>query len=246
MARPWLTIDRVNTGDGVLELRQRGERDFLILINNRVLMNSSANRSEIALGQTVSKIIAAGDQPRVLVGGLGMGLTLRAALDCLPDTAAVIVAELNPVVVMWCEGPLSGLTGNCAGDPRVRCVIEDVAAVIAKAAGPGAGRFDAIIIDLYEGPHAKTDARDDPFYGSNALQRTFAALKAGGVFAVWGEAPDSGFEKRLKSAGFSVERQRPGLGGLRHVVYVAQKTKDFNREGAKVILENTKSEPRTV
>lgn len=222
MAQPWQTIEKVDTPDGVLELRQRGERDFLILINNRVLMNSSANRSELALGELACKAVAARPRPRVLFGGLGMGLTLRATLDSLPKTAQVFVAELNPVVVKWCRDHLAELTGNAVDDPRVLVRIDDVSAVIKKAAQAGAERFDAIILDLYEGPHARTDAVNDPFYGSRALKMTAAALLSGGVFAVWGENPDAAFEKRLAAAGFTVHTQRPGRGGLRHVVYVAQ------------------------
>ena len=108
-------------------------------------------------------------------------------------------------------------------DPRVTVVIDDVSAVIARAAQPGAEQFDAIIIDLYEGPGASSNALHDPFYGSRALKTTAAALSSGGVFAVWGENPDASFEKRLAVAGFIVDRERPGRGGLRHVVYVAQK-----------------------
>ena len=223
MAQPWITIEKADTPDGVLELRKRGERDFLILINNRVLMNSSANRSEVELGRLASEAVARGLQPRVLVGGLGMGLTLRAALDALPETATIVVAELNPVIEKWCQGPLAGLTGSAVQDPRVKLVVKDVAAVIADAAERQKDQFDAVIIDLYEGPGSKTDAVHDPFYGSRALERVFRALTPGGVFAVWGEAPDSGFEKRLTSAGFSFGRERPGRGGLRHVVYVARK-----------------------
>lgn len=222
MAQPWHTIETTATTDGVLELRRRGERDFLILINGRVLMNSSASQSEIALGRLACEAAAARLRPRILIGGLGMGLTLRAALDALPPAAQVVVAELNTVVVKWCRGPLAVLTRGALDDPRVTVVIEDVAAMVAQAAQAGAQRFDAIIIDLYEGPHAATDAQDDPFYGSRALTTTRAALSPGGVFAVWGESPDKAFEKRLAAAGFSVNMQRPGRGGLRHVVYVAQ------------------------
>lgn len=225
MAQPWQTIDRVDTADGVLELRRRGERDFLITINGRVLMNSSANRSEIALGESSCRAVALRQRPRVLIGGLGMGLTLRAALDSLPPTAQIVVAELNPVVVQWCRGPLAELTGSAADDRRVTVVIDDVSSVIVRAAQPGAERFDAVIIDLYEGPHAATDAKDDPFYGSQALKVTASALSPGGVFAVWGENSDVAFEKRLTAAGFSVDRKRPGRGGLRHVVYVVQAKK---------------------
>lgn len=223
MAQPWLTIDKVDTPDGVLELRKRGGQDFLILINNRVLMNSSANRSERALGKLACRKAASRPRPRVLIGGLGMGLTLRAALGSLPETAQVTVTELNPVIVQWCRGPLAGLTKNAVDDPRVKVVIADVADLIAKSSQSPAKLFDAIIIDLYEGPGASSDAVLDPFYGSRALKMTANALAAGGVFAVWGEAPEAGFERRLSAAGFSVDRQRPGRGGLRHVVYVAQK-----------------------
>jgi spermidine synthase len=223
VAQPWQTIDKVDTGDGVLELRKRGERDFMILINNRVLMNSSANRSEIVLGELGCRKAATRPRPRVLIGGLGMGLTLKAALDSLPFTAQLVVAEWNPVVVTWCRGPLAMLTNRAVDDPRVNVMIDDVSAAIARAAQPGAEQFDAIIIDLYEGPGASCDALLDPFYGSRALETTAAALSSGGIFAVWGENPDASFEKRLTAAGFIVDRARPGRGGLRHVVYVAQK-----------------------
>jgi spermidine synthase len=223
MAQPWQTIDKVDTVDGILELRRRGAVDFLILINGRVLMNSSANRSEKTLGAQACEVMPLRAKPRVLIGGLGMGLTLRAALDALPAPAQIVVAELNPITLTWCRGPLAELTNHAVEDPRVVVVIDDVAAVIAKAASATEDKFDAIIIDLYEGPHAKTDARNDPFYGSRALEQTAAALSAGGVFAVWGENPDAGFEKRLAVAGFIVDRLRPGKGGMRHVVYVAKR-----------------------
>jgi spermidine synthase len=222
MAQPWITIDRADTPDGMLELRRRGERDFLILINNRVLMNSSANRSETELGRMAAEAVAACQRPRVLIGGLGMGLTLRAALDVLQQHAQVTVAEINPVVVAWCRGPLAALTGRAVEDPRVDVEVRDVAAVIAEASAPGAEKFDAVIIDLYEGPGAGTDPQSDPFYGSRALTQVNRALSQGGIFGVWGENPDGGFEKRLHAAGFTFERQRPGRGGLRHVVYLAK------------------------
>lgn len=224
MKIPWKCIDSISTQDGVLELRQRGERDFLIVISGRVLMNSSANRSETDLGRLACTPVAGRTGPRVLVGGLGMGLTLRAALDALPAASRVVVAELHPVVVQWCRGPLGDLNGQAVADPRVSIGIIDVADVIASAAADRTPRFDAIVIDLYEGPGSGTDGIADPFYGSRALLRTAAALNEGGVFAVWGEDPDAGFEKRLAAAGFRFERLRPGRGGRRHVVYVAKRT----------------------
>ena len=223
MALPWQTIDKIDTGENFLELRKRSERDFLLLVNGRVLMNSSANRSELTLGEHACRLVVDRPRPRVLIGGLGMGFTLRAALDVLPPDARVVVAELNPVVVKWCCGPLADLTKSAASDPRVSIETDDVAAVIIGASRKGAERYDAIIIDLYVGPSVDTDEHYDPFYGSLALQTTAHALTPGGIFAVWGENPDAAFEKRLSSARFTVERLRPGRGGLRHVVYVATK-----------------------
>jgi len=223
MAQPWKIIDTVSTEEGLLELRQRGERDFLITLGNLVLMNSLAHRSEVVLGQHSCRHLRHSERPRVLVGGLGMGFTLGAVLESLPGSAEVVVAELNPVVLEWCRGPLSHLTGGAASDPRVRVEIGDVAAFIRKnAAGGSESRFDAVVFDLYKGPHYHTDKRNDPLYGSRAIENTREILKPGGVFAVWGENYDAGFDKRLRAAGFAVSSERPGRGGLRHVVFVAR------------------------
>lgn len=218
MARPWKTIDRVPTEEGILELRQRGERDFLITVGGQVLMNSLAHRSEVVLGQLGCRHLQQHPAPRVLVGGLGMGYTLRAVLDSLPATAQVVVAELNPVVLEWCRGPLAPLTAGAVADPRVTVQIADVAALVRSSQGEG---FDAVVFDLYRGPHHYTDRRDDPLYGSRAIAHVRAALRPGGVFAVWGENYDAGFDQRLRAAGFAVTSERPGRGGLRHVVFVA-------------------------
>jgi spermidine synthase len=186
-------------------------------------MNSSANRSEVALGEYACRLVAGRPRPRVLIGGLGMAFTLRAALDALPATAQVVVAELEPAVVTWCRGPLGDLTGCAVNDPRVSVETDDVAAVIIAATHKGAARYDAIVIDLYVGPSADSDPHFDPYYGSHALQTTAHALTPGGIFAIWGENPDAAFEKRLTAARFTFERLRPGRGGLRHVVYIAKK-----------------------
>ncbi len=222
MAQPWKTIESISTEEGVLELRQRGERDFLITIGAQVLMNSLSNRSEVVLGELGCGHLKGKDKPRVLVGGLGMGFTLKAVLDTLPPTAAVIVAELNPTVGEWCRGPLAPLTDSAVTDPRVTVEIGDVARLIRRTAVDGGDtRFDAIVLDLYRGPHAKTHHSDDPLYGSRAIENMRAALKPCGVVAVWGENYDEGFDKRLRSAGFTVTTDRPGRGGLRHVVFLA-------------------------
>jgi spermidine synthase len=132
----------------------------------------------------------------------------------------VVVAELNPVVLAWCRGPLAFLTGDAVRDPRVTVEIADVADVIRKSAMDKKG-FDAIVLDLYKGPHAKTHKVEDPLYGSTAIEMTRAALNPEGTFAVWGENYDAAFNKRLGDAGFTLFNDRPGYGGLRHVVYLA-------------------------
>lgn len=232
MAKQWLKIESVETDDGTLELRKRGEKDFLITIAGRVLMNSLSNRSEVILSQLALAALGRKKSPQVLIGGLGMGCTLRAALDCLPKDAKVIVAELNPLVVKWCEGELAVLNGRAVSDPRVSIEIDDVASVIMKAVTKGEdAKFDCIILDLYEGPFEAGREKGEPFYGAAALDLTEAALNKGGVFAIWSEDPDKAFEKRLVSAGFSFERARPGRGGLRHLVYVAKKSASTKYRG---------------
>jgi len=222
MAQPWKTLDSVATAEGKLELRQRGERDFLITVNSLVLMNSSLHRSEVALGAVACGHLKGEPAARVLVGGLGMAFTLRAVLDQLGASARVVVAELNPVVLDWCRGPLAFLTDNAASDPRVSVEIANVADVIRRSA-MNRTPFDAVVLDLYTGPHARSHKIEDPLYGSIAIEMTRSALKPGGMFAVWGENYDQGFEKRLAAAGFAVSTDRPGHGGLRHVVYLARK-----------------------
>jgi spermidine synthase len=224
MAKPWKILESVSTGEGVLELRQRGERDFLITVGGLVLMNSMANRSEVVLGQLGCKHLKDHPSPRVLVGGLGMGFTLKAVIDSLPATAQVVVAELNPVVLSWCQGPLAALTAGAVSDPRVNVEIIDVAERVRRAAEASpAEHFDAIVFDLYKGPHFRTDPINDPLYGSRAIAHAHAALKPGGVFAIWGENFDEGFALRLQQVGFKVSNARPGRGGLRHMVFVAKR-----------------------
>jgi spermidine synthase len=214
---PWRTIDRVDTPEGPLELRQRGERDFLIAVAGRVLMTSAAHRSEDALAEIACQALPGGSQPRVLVGGLGMGYTLRAALDRLPPRAKVDLVDLNATVVTWCRGPLAPLTAAAIDDRRVSVEIADVSRVIAAAP---AGSYDAILLDLYEGPHQAKNPVQDPLYGGAALARTHHALRTGGILAVWSEEADRPFERRLAAAGFRVRTHRT-RGGRTHVVYAA-------------------------
>ena len=222
MARRWETLDRFDSAEGEIELRRRGADEFLITVAGRVLMNSAASRSETALARIACGELGARAAPRVLIGGLGMGCTLRAALDALPATASVVVAELNETMLRWCRGPLAELTARAADDPRVTVRIEDVAAAIRAAAAPAAERYDAVLLDLYEGPHPASQPRGHPHYGPAALARAHAALRPGGILAVWSEDPDALFERALGRARFAARLERPGRGGRRHAVYVAK------------------------
>jgi spermidine synthase len=218
----WKIIDSIHCDEGLLELLSRDDRDFLLKVDGRILMNSALSLTEKALAEASCAALKDKTDLRVLIGGLGMGYTLRAALDHLPTQCEVIVAELNPTVVKWCYGPLGVLTNDAVKDLRVHIEVTDVVSIIAKAAEEG-GRFDAIILDLYEGPRESNKKKGEPFYGHAALTLTRAALKTKGIFAVWSEDPDISFENRLTRQGFSFRRLRPGRGGPRHTVYLAEK-----------------------
>lgn len=223
MPRPFKLLDSVDTSEGKLELRQRGDRDFMISIAGRVLMSSHIHRSETAVAELACAAIAGRKSARVLIGGLGLGFTLRAALDAVSRSAQVVVAELNPAVAAWCRGQVSHLTEHAVSDGRVTLVIGDVTEQIRKVAQSAKQpRFDAIVLDLYLGP-SDADRDEDPLYGRSVLRDTYAALAKGGVYAVWSEDPSPKFEKRLKDVGFSVERVRTEGGGPRHAVYIAKR-----------------------
>ncbi len=218
MPNPWQTVDTADTPEGPLALLRRGD-EAIITVGGRVLMSSAAQRSEQALATLGLAGLTNAERPRVLIGGLGMAITLRAALDVLPASAQVTVVELNPVVQRWCAGPLAGLTAAAAADPRVTHQTADVAQAI-RASAPRS--WDAILLDLYEGPHRATQRRDDPLYGPAALGHARAALAPGGVMAIWGEEPDPTFPPRFRAAGFDVSLHRPGRGGRAHAVYLGR------------------------
>jgi len=222
MPRPFETIDTVDTGAGRLELLRRDTDDWLITIDRRVLMSSRLHRSEVALAELACRPLAAAAQPRVLIAGLGMGYTLRAALDVLPADAVVIAAEIDPTVAAWNRGPLASLSSNALDDARTRLEIVDVSVLIANAArAADTDRFDAIVLDLFEGPYPPPAGTEDTLFGPAALARTRAALRPGGSLAVWSEGPVASFETRLESCGFRAELHRPRHKGPRHVVYLA-------------------------
>ncbi len=216
----WQTIDDEEVDDGTLLLMQRGESDFAIAWDHITLMTSDSNLSELELGRVPCKRLENRTNPRVLLAGLGMAFTLRAALDELPAGARVDVSELNEVIGYWCRGPLAVLTDHAVDDPRVELSYGDVADKIRLAAESSEG-YDAIILDLYQGTFDANDDPRHPHYGPAALERTRRALAPGGIFAVWTEEADPGFERSLCEAGFEIEAIRPELEGPRHVVYLA-------------------------
>jgi spermidine synthase len=218
MAAPWRTLAKADTPEGPLELRRRSD-DWLMTIGGRVLMNSFSRSSEEELARLALDRVGKRPAPRVLVSGLGMGFTLRALLDGVPAVARVTVAELNPIVVEWCRGPLGAATDNAIADPRVEVEITDVAALIAARAGA----FDLILLELYEGPNAASQTANDPFYGAAALARLHRALTPRGVAGIWSEDADAPFARRFTAAGFAVTKHSIGRGGRRHVVYLGQK-----------------------
>jgi spermidine synthase len=225
MPRPSIQLDSVETPEGLLELRKRGDKDFMILVGGRVLMTSILTTSELALAENGCAAILDSPRPRVLIGGLGLGFTLQAALAALPRKSQVVVAELNEKVVEWCRGPVAEVNGGAALDRRVEIVIGDVTEEIRRVAeDPDAPRYDAILWDLYIGPTRKGGG-SDPLYGDESVERTSAALRIGGVFGVWSETPSPAFAERMKKAGLLPEVISTRGGGLRHAVILATKRK---------------------
>jgi len=227
---PWTLLDTapVPGGDGELRLRRRGA-EFSIRLGTVELMNSRISGSEEALATLTCAKIAATAQPRILIGGLGMGFTLRAALGVLGAKAQIVVAELVPAVVAWARGPMAELFGDSLTDPRVRIEVEDVGQVIRS----GRGGFDAILLDVDNGPEGCTRDSNDGLYGLDGLRTARAALRPGGVLAVWSCAPDRDFSARLRKAGFRAEevrtRARGRDGGARHVIWIATRADSASR-----------------
>jgi spermidine synthase len=244
MAIPWEVVETVSTADGPLTLMRRGERDFLLTVRGRVLMTSAAHRSEDDLARLACEGLGKESPARVLVSGLGMGFTLRAALDVLGPRAWVVVAELNPVVATWCEGPLGVLTNHALRDRRVRLVVGDVTEVIRNvAAGPAERRFDAIVLDMYEGPQQR-GSRNHPIYGVEAVATTRRALAEGGTFAVWCEQRSTDFERALRAAGFTFETKRTGHGGRVHLVYLARAARGAEAQPRAVVAKAPRAPAR--
>ena len=221
---PWVKIDtaRIPGTDGELRLMQR-DTDFSIMLGTNELMNSRLSGSEAALATLAAKKIEKVAKPHVLIGGLGMGFTLRAALTVLGPDAKIVVAELVPAVVAWARGPMAEIFGDSLNDPRVSILETDVTEVIRSK--PRA--FDAILLDVDNGPEGLTRKANDALYNSAGLNAAHAALRPGGVLAVWSSGPNPPFAKRLRGAGFDVNevavRATGRGGGARHVIWIATK-----------------------
>jgi spermidine synthase len=220
--KPWEQIAEAITPDGTSVSLTRHDDEFVILIDRLTLMSSRTHGSEDALAAIGCREARKLKAPCVLIGGLGMGYTLRGTLDRLPPSAVVVVAEMLPAVVEWNRGPLGPLTNHPLRDPRVQLVVGDVAALIRASRA----RFDAIMLDVDNGPSAFTAAKNRAMYTDGGIKTARVALKPGGVLTVWSTHQDRGFEQRLRAHGFeaSCETVRGhGRKGPRHFVFAARR-----------------------
>jgi len=218
---PWVQLGKAAIpGGGEMRLWRRGA-EFSIRIGVKELMNSRLSGSEEALANLACARIRNVARPRVLIGGLGMGFTLRAALAALGPEAQIEVAEIVPAVAEWAETEMAEIFAGSLHDPRVRVELADVARLI----GGGRARYDAMLLDVDNGPEGMTREANDRIYDARGLAAARAALRPGGVLAVWSAAPDRRFTQRLRDAGFATEeaasRARGARGGARHVIWLA-------------------------
>jgi spermidine synthase len=222
---PWVHIDAVTVPGGNAELRllSRGA-EFAIFLDRNELMNSRRSGSEEALATLSCERILPCSNAWILIGGLGMGFTLRTALAALPKDARVDVAELVPAVVEWARGPLAHIVGDSLDDPRVTLEVTDVGLLIRDAPS----RYDAILLDVDNGPDGLTRSANDSLYSRAGLAAARDALRPGGVLAIWSSAPDTAFTQRLRNRGFEVEEVRARAHGANkgghHLIWLAMKT----------------------
>lgn len=209
-------------GGEPLRLFRRGG-DFMIVLDRNELMSSRMSGSEEALAEMTLARLKAPVSARLLIGGYGMGFTLRKALALLGPAGEAVVAELVPKIIDWARGPMAELAAGCLDDPRTKVVIGDVGAAIATARDA----YDAILLDVDNGPDGLTRLANDRLYTFDGLRAARAALKPGGVLAVWSAGPDERFRRRMGEAGFAVEeitvRARQNGKGPRHVIWFGRK-----------------------
>lgn len=217
--QPWELLGKTSTpaGDDMTLMRRAGE--YVIFASGKPLMSSRMHGSEEALATLGCEHLPGRPSPVVLVGGLGMGFTLRATLAHVPADARVVVAELVPGVVAWNEGPLGPLADHPLKDPRVSVEVGDVGKVLRLSAG----RFDAVLLDIDNGPDAFTTTGNAWLYSNAGVTTLYQSLTPGGVATVWSAWEDRKFEQRLRWAGFEVDvvrvRARLAAGGPRHVIF---------------------------
>jgi spermidine synthase len=216
---PWIPIDIARIpGGGELRLKRRGS-EFSIMLGGNELMNSRLSGSEEALAALSAARIGQNVAPKkMLIGGLGMGFTLRAALKALDASARIDVAELVPAVIAWARGPMAEVFAGSLEDSRVTIREADVGEIIRSGAA-----YDAILLDVDNGPDGLTHKANDGLYDTAGLAAAWKALKPGGVLAVWSSGPDEDFTRRLRKAGFAVEEVRIRAGrskGARHVIWL--------------------------
>lgn len=224
LPRETIATARIPDG-GELTLVSHG-RDFIIMLGRDELMGTRMQFSEEQLAVlTLAELNTA--RPRVLIGGYGMGFTYRAALAALPEGGSVTVAEIVPDILDWAEGPLAELTGDSLADPRGEVMICDVAALIDDANDGTCAKFDAILLDVDNGPDGIVRDQNSRIYTRTGLAKAKDALNPAGILSIWSAAPDHKFTKRLKDADFDVEvrevRARPNNKGPRHTIWFAQK-----------------------
>lgn len=219
---PWEALGTAAVpGGGELRLMRRGS-EYSIMIGGTELMNSRLSGSEEALATVAAERLGLRPDAHVLIGGLGMGFTLRAALASFAPQARITVAELVPGVVEWAKGPMADVFGPTLSDPRVAIAVEDVAETIGRASAS----YDAILLDVDNGPGGLTRSGNDGLYGPAGLALSLRALKPGGVLGIWSQDPDAAFTVRLSRGGFEVEEMRVKAGrgrGTKHVLWFAVK-----------------------
>ena len=222
---PWLQVDTARVPGAEVELRlMRRGTEFSMMLGPNELMNSRLSGSEEALATLACKRIAAVKRPHLLIGGLGMGFTLRAALAVLGPEARIMVAELVPAVIAWARGPMADVFGDSLNDPRANIREADVVDVIQSHASA----FDAILLDVDNGPEGLIREANDVLYDLRGLKAIRRALRPGGVLAVWSSGPHPAFTRRLRDAGFVVNevavRATTRRSGARHVIWFATKS----------------------
>ncbi len=202
--KPCIELASTTTPDGKKMALSKHDRDFFITVDGRQLMTSRENESELELARLGCGRIKTKPHPKVLIGGLGMGYTLRGTLDLLHGGAKVVVAELMPEVVQWNRQILGELTDHPLGDSRVRVESRDVASLIRDSEA----QFDAILLDVDNGPGAMTYARNEGLYGPTGIASAMRALRKGGCLAIWSVDADSRFEGRIRREGLKIRRFR--------------------------------------